>query len=71
MFSLMNVESHRIATLLEGAPAWSRLGLTSLDSGLRKRAADQLGTLIAAKLFEAEPVTDQRQMSLFEETCHG
>lgn len=54
----------RISSILATAPAWARLALTSADTRLRARGADELSAILIRRFGEAQPLHDPNQLTL-------
>jgi hypothetical protein len=54
----------RISSIIAAAPAWARLALTSRDSRLRARGADELSAFLIRRISEPEPLHDENQLTL-------
>jgi hypothetical protein len=54
----------RISSILATAPAWARLALTSADTRLRARGADELSAFLVRRIGEPQPCHDENQLTL-------
>jgi hypothetical protein len=54
----------RIASILAEAPVSARLALTSADTRLRSRGADELSAFLIRRITEAQPPHDESQLRL-------
>jgi hypothetical protein len=54
----------QISSILASAPAWARLALTSADTRLRARGADELSSFLIRRIEEAQPCQDVDQLTL-------
>lgn len=62
--SFQSVELERLSSILQGAPAWIRFGLTVRDDRLRERAADAMAATIIQRLKEPAKTGDRDQLPL-------
>ena len=54
----------RISGILAAAPAWARLALTSSDTRLRARGADEMSAFLIRRIAEPMPQQDENQLNL-------
>jgi hypothetical protein len=54
----------RISSILAAAPAWARVALTSADSRMRARGADELSAFLIRQIGEPQPYHDENQLTL-------
>lgn len=61
---MKSIDPAYIATILEDAPAWAKLGLMDRDLRVREVATETLAAILAARLGREDQVKDPRQMLL-------
>jgi hypothetical protein len=54
----------RTSSILATAPAWARVALTSADTRMRARGADEVSAILIRRIDEPQPCHDKNQLTL-------